>query len=174
MISPWFITYLESFFARGANTHSLPSLVCWQLPHLLLVYPSYTPYISSYNIYIDDINNTSCPRWAHWYTSISLNAYMYVHVFIYFRKINHCINYMHWPFVYAIEGPNLCTKNYLLLLCQHSNIGFNSHLPRISFFVVLFARKAKYVADIINMRQKILLLPDKSVVMGNIRSHDKF
>jgi hypothetical protein len=47
-----------------ANTHPLFSLVCQQLPYPLLVLPPFHTHRSSYNIYIDDINNTSHTRLA--------------------------------------------------------------------------------------------------------------
>jgi hypothetical protein len=46
------------------NTHPLLSLVCQQLPHPLLVLSPSTPHRSSYNFFIDDINNTTHPRLA--------------------------------------------------------------------------------------------------------------
>ncbi len=45
-----------------ANIHPLLSLVYQQLPYPLPVLPPFTPHRSSYNIYIDDINNSSHPR----------------------------------------------------------------------------------------------------------------
>ncbi len=59
----FFLTWRTSFLARGANTHPLLSLVCYQL--LTLCYSTHpdTPHRSSYNIYIDDINNISRPIW---------------------------------------------------------------------------------------------------------------
>jgi hypothetical protein len=57
------LTWRTSYLAHGANTHPLLSLVCYQL--LTLCYFSHpnTPHRSSYNIYIDDINNISRPIW---------------------------------------------------------------------------------------------------------------
>jgi hypothetical protein len=47
--------------ARGANTHPLMSLVCYQLFTLCCFTHSKAPHRSSYSVYIDDINNVSCP-----------------------------------------------------------------------------------------------------------------
>jgi hypothetical protein len=52
-----------SSFARGANTHPLSSLVSYQLfSPCCLTHPGSTPQIKLH-IYIDNINNISCPVW---------------------------------------------------------------------------------------------------------------
>ncbi len=58
----YLLTWRTRFLARGLNTHPLFSLVCYQLHNLCCFSHPNTPYRSSYNIYIDDINNISCPR----------------------------------------------------------------------------------------------------------------
>ncbi len=55
---PW----RTSFLACDANTHPLLSLVCYQLSALCCFSHPNTPHRSSYNIYIDNINNISRPR----------------------------------------------------------------------------------------------------------------
>ncbi len=60
------LTWRTSFLARGANTHPLLSLVCCQLPTLCCFSQPSTPHRSSYNIYIDDINNISHSRLTQW------------------------------------------------------------------------------------------------------------
>jgi hypothetical protein len=61
LIPPFLLTWRTSFLARGANTHPLLSLVCYQLLTLSCITHPDTPYQSGYNIYIDDINNISRP-----------------------------------------------------------------------------------------------------------------
>ncbi len=56
------LTWRTSFLARGANTHPLLSLVCYQLPTLCCFSHPSTSHRSSYTISIDDINNISRPR----------------------------------------------------------------------------------------------------------------
>jgi hypothetical protein len=50
-----------AFLARGANAYPLLSLVCYQLFTLCCFTHPETSHRSSYSIYIDDINNISCP-----------------------------------------------------------------------------------------------------------------
>ncbi len=65
LLPAFLLTWRTSFLARGANTHPLLSLVCYQLPTLCCFSHPNTPYRSSYNIYVDDINNISRPRLTH-------------------------------------------------------------------------------------------------------------
>jgi hypothetical protein len=58
---PFLLTWRTSFLARGANTHPLSCLVCYQLLTLCCFTQPDTPHRSSYSIYIDDINNISHP-----------------------------------------------------------------------------------------------------------------
>jgi hypothetical protein len=48
-----------AFLACSVNTHPLLSLVCYQLFTLCCFTHPKAPHRSSYNIYIDDINNIS-------------------------------------------------------------------------------------------------------------------
>jgi hypothetical protein len=59
LLPAFLLTWRTSFLARGANSHPLMSLICYQL--LTLCYFSHpnTPHRSGYNIYIDDVNNIS-------------------------------------------------------------------------------------------------------------------
>jgi hypothetical protein len=61
MLPTFLLTWRTSYFACGANAHPLLSLVCYQLLTLCHFSHPNTPHRSSYNIYIDDINNISCP-----------------------------------------------------------------------------------------------------------------
>ncbi len=56
-------TWRTSYLACDSNTHPLLSLVCYQLFTLCHFSHPNIPHRSSYNIYIDDINNISCPVW---------------------------------------------------------------------------------------------------------------
>jgi hypothetical protein len=59
--NPVYLLGDPSSFARGANTHPLLSLAGYQLfSPCCLAHPKGTPQIKSH-IYIDDINNISCP-----------------------------------------------------------------------------------------------------------------
>jgi hypothetical protein len=62
LLPAFLLTWRTSFLARGATTHPLLSLVCYQLPTLCCSSHPNTPHRSSYNIYIDHINNISHPR----------------------------------------------------------------------------------------------------------------
>jgi hypothetical protein len=62
LLPAFLLTGRTSFLARGANTHPLLSLVCYQLPTLCCFSHPTTPHRSSHNIYIDDINNISHPH----------------------------------------------------------------------------------------------------------------
>jgi hypothetical protein len=74
-------TWRTSFLARGANTHPPLSLVCYQLPTLCYFSHPNTPHRSSYNIYIDDINNISRPRLTK-YDYICKYQYEYEHKYV--------------------------------------------------------------------------------------------
>jgi hypothetical protein len=60
-ITTFYLLWKPAFLARGANTHPLLSLVCFQLftPYCF-THPE-TAHRSSYSIYIDDINNSAVP-----------------------------------------------------------------------------------------------------------------
>jgi hypothetical protein len=62
LLPAFLLTWRTSFLSRGANTHPLLSLVCYQLPTLCYFSHHHTPHRSSYNIYIVNINNISRPR----------------------------------------------------------------------------------------------------------------
>jgi hypothetical protein len=72
---PSFYLLGEPAFSRGANTHPLLSLVCYQV--LTLCYFSHpnTPHRSGNNIYIDDINNISRSRLIQ---QLQLTSYHYL------------------------------------------------------------------------------------------------
>jgi hypothetical protein len=61
MLPTFLLTWRTSYLARGANTHPLWSLVCYQLFTLCHFSHPNTPHKSSYNIYlrVDDINSIS-------------------------------------------------------------------------------------------------------------------
>jgi hypothetical protein len=66
LLPAFLLTWRTSFLACGVN-HPLLSLVCYQLPTLCYFSPPSptlhnTPHRSSYNIYINYINNISRPR----------------------------------------------------------------------------------------------------------------
>jgi hypothetical protein len=52
LLPAFFLTWRTSFLARGANTHPLLSLVCYQLFTLCYFSHPDTPHRSSYNIYM--------------------------------------------------------------------------------------------------------------------------
>jgi hypothetical protein len=60
-VTHFLLTWKTSFLHRGANTHPLLFLVCYQLFNLRHFSHPNRPHRSSYNIYIDDINNISHP-----------------------------------------------------------------------------------------------------------------
>ncbi len=76
LLPAFLLTWRTSFLSRGANAHPLLSLVCYQLPNLCYFSHPNTPHRSIYNIYIDDINNTSHPRLTH-YPVVSITPSFY-------------------------------------------------------------------------------------------------
>ncbi len=68
LLPAFLLTWRTSFLACGANTHPLLSLVCQLLTFCCSSHPNF-PHGSSYNIYVDDINNICRPRltqyWFH-------------------------------------------------------------------------------------------------------------
>jgi hypothetical protein len=62
-VTHFLLTWRTSFLAHGVNTYPILPLVCYQLFTLCnFSYPN-TFHRSSYNIYIDDINNISLVRY---------------------------------------------------------------------------------------------------------------
>jgi hypothetical protein len=88
---PFFLlTWRISFLDRGANTHSLLSLVCYRLFTLCHFSHPDTPQRSSYNIYIDDINNISCPVWYNeLYLIFFLSLSMYICICVLYKITKH-------------------------------------------------------------------------------------
>ncbi len=67
LITPFYLLGEPAFLARGANTHPLVSLVCYQLLTLCYFTHPNTPHRSGYKIYIDDIINISRPVWYNYH-----------------------------------------------------------------------------------------------------------
>ncbi len=59
-----------AFLARGANTHPLLSLVCYQLFTPCCYSHPKAPHRSSYNIYIDDINISRFVWYSMWFKTV--------------------------------------------------------------------------------------------------------
>jgi hypothetical protein len=99
--SPLSLNYLlgepSSLFMVRIPIHSCPWSADNCPTYYWLTHPN-TPHISSYNIYIDDINNASRPRWAQYIpiTYVCLSEKLSTHIFtdlflVWTKSKNRCL-----------------------------------------------------------------------------------